>query len=231
MNNIFRFKKFHIKQSNEVFKVGTDGVLAGCLANISQAQKILDIGTGTGLLALICAQRNPAACISAIDSEMESYLLAQENFSNSPFSNLSVSHKKIQDLSNQEYFDYIICNPPYFKVSEQLHQKYPVARHQLKMDYKVLLIKMSKLLTPSQGIAGLIFPYEQENEIIKLAESAQLSPIRVVHIYGIKNGKVKRSFIEFSLTPAACTNESLYIEETPRIWTSEYKTLTEDFYL
>ena len=231
MNNIFRFKKFSVKQDSLVFKVGTDGVLLGCLANVLHAETILDIGTGTGLLALISAQKNPSARIVAIDSEEAACKLAQENIASSPFaSSISVIHSGLQTFSHPTKFDYIICNPPYFELSQQMHLKHLVARHQLKLDYTSLLDKSSQLIS-DHGMTGYIFPYEDEEHILSAAQTFNLFPKTIVRISGIKNGKIRRTFLELTRQEQEVTFRSLYVEESPRIWSEEYSLLTQDFYL
>ncbi len=231
MNSVFRFKQFSIKQDPKVFKVGTDGVLLGCLADVSKAQSVLDIGTGTGLLSLMIAQRNPSTHITAIDSEEDAYNLTKENVDNSPFSSsISVIHSNLHCFNPEQKFDYIICNPPYFKNSEQLHHKHPVARHQLKLDYPGLLKKSEDLLSP-QGTVGYIFPFEEEELIIAQAEALTLFPKRIIRIFGIKNGKIRRTFLELSWEKQETKTEEFYIEESPRIWSDLYKNLTNEFYL
>lgn len=231
MDNIFKFKKFHILQDNSVFKVGTDSVLLGCLANLNEAAAILDIGTGTGILSLMCAQRNPYSQITAIDSEKNAYLLALKNFKNSPFSNnITCIHADLISLNTDKKFDYIICNPPYFKISKKLHQIHPIARHQIKLNYEDL-IRMSALLLSEKGKIGYIFPIENEQEVIELTKRYNLFPEKIIYIMGIKNGKIKRVFVELCRNNKKTTLKKFIIEEKPRIWSEEYKNLTKDFYL
>lgn len=231
MNNIFKFKKFDILQNNSVFKVGTDSVLLGCFAEIQEAANILDIGTGTGILSLMCAQRNPNSQITAIDSEINAYSLALENFKNSPFSHkITCIHSDLNSFVCDTKFDYIICNPPYFKIYERLHRKHPVARQQIKLNYN-LLIKKSELLLSEKGKIGYIFPIENEQEIIEMSNHYNLFPKHIIYILGIKNGKIKRVFLELSREENKTTIGNFVIEKRSRVWTDEYKNLTSDFYL
>lgn len=232
MNKIFHFKKFSILQAPSVFKVGTDSVLLGCLTNINSAQTILDIGTGTGLLSLMCAQRNSKATITALESEKEAFLLAQKNISNSDFSSrITVFNLELQKFTPLLHFDYIICNPPYFKSTQPHHTKHPIARQQLKLDYRTLLLK-SKILLNNKGIMGCIFPHYDEEVIFSFAESIHLYPQKIVRISGIKNGKINRTIVEFSnIDPIKKEERYFYVEKSPRVWSAEYKELTKDFYL
>nr|WP_255448666.1 MULTISPECIES: methyltransferase [unclassified Apibacter] len=231
VNNIFKFKKFNIFQNNSVFKVGTDSVLLGCFADIHNASHILDIGTGTGILSLMCAQRNPISHITAMDSEYNAYSLALENFKNSSFSQrITGIHCDLDRFFSDILFDYIICNPPYFKISEVLHRKHPVARQQIKLNYH-LLIKKSASLLSQNGKIGYIFPIENEQEILELSNRYNLFPNRIIYISGIRNGKIKRIFLELSREDKNPIIKYFVIEEKSRIWSEEYKKLTSDFYL
>ena len=112
----FHFQRFSIAQSQEVFRVGTDGVLLGALANCMEAQNILEVGTGTGLIALMLAQRNPNAQILALDINEKATELSRENFKNSPFSErLTSINQNFKAFETQQKFDLIVCNPPYFE--------------------------------------------------------------------------------------------------------------------
>jgi len=115
----FKFKQFQVEHSY-AFKVGTDGVLLGAWAEPNGAEQILDIGTGTGLLALMCAQKNPTAFIDAIEIDRDSVMEAEKNFEHSPWGNrMSVQFTNLKKFSREhpESYDYIICNPPYFSES------------------------------------------------------------------------------------------------------------------
>ena len=112
----FQFKNFTVNQSSKVFRVGTDGVLLGASATVKDAQNILEIGTGTGLIALMIAQRNPDANITALDINEEAVAIASENFRNSPFSNrLKAVLQDFKIHKTDEKFDLIVSNPPFFE--------------------------------------------------------------------------------------------------------------------
>ncbi len=112
----FHFQKFTVNQSAKVFRVGTDGVLLGASATVEKAENILEIGTGTGLIALMIAQRNPKAFITAIDLNEEAVTLASENFRNSPYRDrLKAILQDFKQIKTEEKFDLIVSNPPYFE--------------------------------------------------------------------------------------------------------------------
>lgn len=231
MPEIFQFKQFSVLQNSNVFKVGTDGVLAGVLADIHSSKNILDVGCGTGLMSLICAQRNQSANITAIDLDETAADLSDYNFKNSIFSErIKCFCTDFKNFSSEEKYDYIISNPPYFKPTEQLHLKHAKARQQLNINYEQFFSN-AYLLLEEQGVIGLIFPFIDEEKIIKTATDYHLYLKRSVHISGIKNGKTKRSFLEFSKEKKAVKYSEFYIEEAPRIQSGYYKKITQDFYL
>ena len=130
----FRFQQFEVQQSSEVFRVGTDAVLIGVLSNVVNAKQILEVGTGTGIISLMLAQRNANANILALDINAEAVKISQNNFSNSPFSDKIKS--QLQDFKNfetDEKFDLIISNPPYFKINNS--EKDVLARQRLELDF------------------------------------------------------------------------------------------------
>lgn len=141
----FRFKQFDILQSSDVFRVGTDAVLLGVLSDVMGAKQILEVGTGTGIISLMLAQRNPDANILAIDINSEAVNISQTNFLNSPFSDRIKS--QLQDFKQfeaGEKFDLIISNPPYFEINSS--DKDILARQRLELDFSDLIQKASQLL-------------------------------------------------------------------------------------
>ena len=150
----FRFQQFEIHQSSDVFRVGTDAVLIGVLSNVVNAKQILEVGTGTGIISLMLAQRNANANILALDINAEAVKISQNNFSNSPFSDKIKS--QLQDFKNfetDEKFDLIISNPPYFKINNS--EKDVLARQRLELDFSDLIQKASQLLS-DEGLFSVI---------------------------------------------------------------------------
>ena len=127
-----------------VFRVGTDGVLLGAASSVNEAKKILEVGTGTGLISLMLAQRNPNAQIHAIDIDENAVKLAAQNFENSPFKNrLAVSLEDYKNFNPKEKYDLIISNPPYFE--ENVSSKDIIARQQTELSFKPLIVKSKNL--------------------------------------------------------------------------------------
>lgn len=125
---VFNFKKFQLKQEKSAMKIGTDGVLLGAWATANNPDKILDIGTGTGLIVMMLAQRFPNADLVGLDINATAVEEAKENCARSPFHNnrCTIVHQSIQNFQPKNEFDLIVCNPPYLKI----HTKYQLERLQ-----------------------------------------------------------------------------------------------------
>ena len=225
----FRFQKFEILQHKNVFRVGTDGVLLGALCKVENAQKILEVGTGTGLISLMLAQRNANAEITALDLNEDAVKLAQENFKNSPFSKrLQFFHQDFKTFESQEKFDFVVCNPPFFEENNSV--KDILARQQVELTFRNLIEKASKILS-SEGIFSVIIPSESVQEFENLAEDFDLYLVRKVNIFGIENGVLKRNVLEFSKKKSALETLDFTIEKSPRKYSDQYLELTKEFHV
>ena len=224
----FQFKQFNIDQSKEVFRVGTDGVLLGASSTVKHAATILEVGTGTGLVALMIAQRNMAAKIQAIDIDKKAVDLAAKNFKNSPFNNrLHVFLQDYRNFSAEEKFDLIISNPPYFEQNESV--KDSVARQQIELDFPILIEKSAELLA-EEGLLSLIIPFEAGILFEEICSKSGFYLIRKIQIYGIKGGNPKRLLLEFGLQRKTVLISNFVIEQSPRKYSEEYLKLTEEFH-
>ena len=225
----FRFQKFDIIQHENVFRVGTDGVLLGALCQVENAQKILEVGTGTGLISLMLAQRNANAEITALDLNEDAVKLAQENFKNSPFSErLQVFHQDFKIFESQKEYDFVVCNPPFFEKNNSV--KDILARQQVELTFRSLIEKASKILS-SEGIFSVIIPSESVQEFENLAEDFDLYLVRKVNIFGIENGALKRNVLEFSKKKSALETLDFTIEKSPRKYSDQYLELTKEFHV
>ena len=225
----FRFQQFDIQQNADVFRVGTDAVLLGALANVSKAKNVLEIGTGTGIVSLMIAQRNLEAKILAIDINSEAVNISQANFSNSPFSDRIKS--QLQDLKNfetEEKFDLIISNPPYFEINSS--EKDILARQRLELNFSDLIKKSSQLLSEN-GLFSIIIPIDSEKEFNQICSNNNLFLQSKVIIKGIKTSEPKRLVLEYSFQKSEVTEENFVIEKSPRVYSDEYLELTKDFHL
>lgn len=231
---MFRFKQFVVRQHQCAMKVGTDGVILGSWCRVPAEGRVLDVGTGAGLLALMIAQREQGVDISAIEIEKEAAFQATENCQNSPWGDrIKVIHTSLQEfgkLSNAG-FDMIVCNPPYFNESLRCpDEKRTTARHSETLCFDDLL-NYSVVLLKKQGTLNVILP-KRESEIFK--EKAIQKGFflgRQMNVFPTPEKDVKRRLMEFSFEEKETEFQNLVIETERHIYTEEYKQLTQDFYL
>ena len=225
----FTFKQFEIQQSRDVFRVGTDGVLLGALAAVNHVSKVLEVGTGTGLISLMLAQRNSHAWFLGIDINEEAVHLTRLNFENSPFaSRLKNIHHDFKAFETDEKFDLIVSNPPYFEASDSDKDK--IARQTVELNFSQLISKSSKLLS-GNGVFSVIIPAEIGDYFIETAKENQLFLIRKINIKGIENSKIKRLILEFSLAEKTPEESEFIIEKSPRQYSDQYLELTKEFHI
>ena len=213
-------------------KVGTDGVLIGAWTLCNNATNILDIGSGTGLISLILAQRNDAAVITGIEIEENAFLQSQDNFNNSKWSKrLSIIHTSLQDFNSENKFDLIVSNPPFFTDSTQANNQYrKLARSTNSLNFKELISK-SKILLSENGIFSVIIPFKRKEEFISVALENNLYLRRICNVKGTVNSLVKRVLMQFNNSQNTILEESLIIEKERHQYTKEYISLCKDFYL
>ncbi len=225
----FRFQQFEVQQSSEVFRVGTDAVLLGILSSVHQAREILEVGTGTGIVALMLAQRNPEANILGIDINYEAVQISQDNFYNSPFADrVQSQHQDFKNFETEERFDLIVSNPPYFETNSS--EKDILARQRLELDFSDLIQKASELLS-GQGLFSVIIPIDSEKQFTQICSDNLLFLQRKVIIKGINTAKPKRVVLEYTFQKSEVTEEYFVIEKSPRVYSDEYLELTKDFHI
>lgn len=224
----FQFKQFSIQQSKTVFRVGTDGVLLGATATVNNTKNILEVGTGTGLISLMLAQRNQEAEIEAIDISTDAVKIAATNFENSPFKNrLKVFIQDYKNFIPKEKYDLIVSNPPYFAENES--SKDVIARQQTELSFEVLIKKSSKIISEN-GLLSVIIPFESGVIFEENCSRNKLYLNKKVQIYGIKDSKPKRLILEFGFYQKEIMESKVVIEKSPRKYTDEYLKLTEEFH-
>lgn len=232
-NNYFQFKQFKIHQEKAAMKVNTDGVLLGAWVNINNAETILDVGTGTGVIALMMAQRSNAK-ITAI--EIEEYA-AQEAIQNIQLSNwpgrIIVQHISFQQFATttQNTFDLIISNPPFFSNGvKNKSQSKSIARHNHLLPFNSLIGGAVQLLK-CDGRFALILPVEECQPFIFRAETEGLFIERITGIKPNRLKNINRYLIEFKKTKSVIIEDALTIyNDTGTDYTEQYKNLTRDFY-
>jgi len=227
----FRFKQFSVVQEKSAMKVGTDGVLLGAWANAENPQKILDIGTGTGLILLMLAQRFPESELTGIEIDENAFEEAKFNISESIFKErCKVVHASLQEFNSEEKFDLIISNPPFFELTHKENSSRNKARQQSDLTFKELIFHSEKLLSEN-GKFAVIIPFESEIYIINLASESNLFPQKITRVKGNENADFKRSLICFSRKNSQPEIDELIIEISRNVYTENYISLTRDFYL
>ena len=234
-NNYFKFKQFTIFQDKTAMKVGTDGVLLGCWANANNnKQNILDIGTGTGLIALISAQRFPNSQITAIDINKNAFNQAVENITNSEFKNrITVLNQSLQEFAktHTKKFDLIISNPPFFQKSlKSNNNDKNIARHDIELSYSDLIKCAAKILSPA-GTICLIFPSEHEQNITEIILNNNLFINQTVYVKTTPQKSPKRILLKISNNKTKTISSNLTIEKSRHNYTDEFFALVKDFYL
>lgn len=235
-NNYFQFKQFIIQQEKAAMKVGTDGVLLGAWACVENCHRILDVGTGTGLIALMLAQRNKKAEIQAIDIDEGAVLQAKENFIASPWNErLAVEQISVQNYK-AEYtnkFDHIVSNPPYFNNSlKNNNQSKAMARHTHMLSFREL-INSAILLTNENGKLSVVLPYGSEIDFCKTAQDEGFSLSRILRIKPTPKKSYSRVLIELTKQDKVTLyEEEMIIEDKGRhAYSDKYIELTKAFYI
>ena len=229
---MFRFKQFSISQEKSAMKVGTDGVLLGAWSPVEKANNVLDIGTGTGLIALMLAQRNLEAKIDAIEIEENAFTEAQLNVTKSPWqSRIKVFKTSLQTFKSDVQYDLIVSNPPYYTDTYQNEDaERTLARHVDNLSFQNLLYHTSFMLKDT-GICTFIIPYLEEQNFIDLAKDQGLFICKITRVKGRSELSFKRSLLCFSKELKTCIEDELVIEMDRHIYTPEYINLTQSFYL
>ena len=233
-NDYFQFKQFTIHQQRCAMKVGTDGTLLGAWARVPAASaRILDIGTGTGLIALMMAQRFPEASVLGIDIDSDAISQAQENVNASPFANrIIIRDENVLHFEDSKGFDAIVTNPPFFvnALTCPDHQR-TMARHTVSLTYEGLMHAAYRLLN-HHGVFSLVIPSEFRPKLEAKAIMEELFITRVCQIRTTPRKDPKRQLIEFSKHPVdKLFIEDGTIEESPNVRSQWYQQLTQDFYI
>ncbi len=216
-------------------KIGTDGVLLGAWAGCANETRILDVGTGSGIIALMMAQRNANIAVDAVEPEQAAAKQASENFDLSPWNDqLCVYHASLQEFSAFAPFKYsqIVCNPPFFTASLKApNGARKMARHNDSLPVSDLMRITSALITP-QGKASFIIPADAYKNWIAVAGGFSLYPACVTLVKSSADRMAHRVLVTFTHIELPQLNENeLIIYASPSVYSSGYKELTRDFYL
>lgn len=216
-------------------KVGTDGVLLGAWTPVSHnPYSVLDIGAGTGLIALMLAQRTNAAQIDAIEIDGDAYEQAVENFENSPWADrLFCFHAGLDEFIEEpeDEYDLIVSNPPFYTEDYKSGDtQRDTARFASAMPFEDL-VEAAHLLLSEDGIFAVIVPFKEEAKFTALADDFELYPIKITRVKGTASSETIRSLIAFSRHQNDCEVDELVIETARHDYTDAYSKLTGEFYL
>ncbi|MBL4705173.1 MAG: methyltransferase [Flavobacteriales bacterium] len=229
----FQFKQFTVEQDKSAMKVGTDGVLLGSWATANKHNRIHDIGCGTGLIALMTAQRFPEAIIEAVEIDPNAALQSMQNFAESPWHDRLILHEcRIQDFASESYYNLIISNPPFFENSKKSGEEAKdLARHNDQLAFTELIFAANNLLKEG-GTFAVIIPADNSQNFIQLSRAQGLYCNRICLVKPTPTKKPKRALLPFNKFSATCIEEELIIEDNGRHqYSDDYKRLTQAFYL
>ncbi len=230
-NPYFQFKQFTVFHDQCAMKVGTDGVLLGAWSDCSRAKNILDVGTGSGLIALMLAQRSGAE-IDALEIDEDACKQARYNIENSKFRDrIKITQSDFNCFETDKRYDLIVSNPPFFSNSLQApDKKRNLARHNHALSFETLITKSADFLT-GEGKIALILPYEACDEIQECACNCGLFLCRKTTVHPKPDVSPKRILLEYSKTNTVPEISAFFIEENRHIYSEEFKKLTWEFYL
>lgn len=231
-NNIFKFKQFSVDQTNCAMKINTDGVLLAALAECENCEQILDIGTGTGVMALMLAQRFEKAKIHAVEIDSQASATADKNFRNSIFADrLSISNIAIEHYTHLKKFDLIISNPPYFVNDlRNAEERKGIARHANEQFFADLLIKIDELLAPN-GCFWFILPVKQAELLVNDAKKYGFSMSTQILLHSDETKQPFRWMVSLNRFKNEADIAHFYIYEAEKVYTKAYKELLKDFFL
>jgi tRNA1Val (adenine37-N6)-methyltransferase len=231
MSSDFKFQQFSIAQDKTAMKLGIDSVLLGAWCPVVSPHKILDIGTGTGILSLMLAQRTTAD-IDAVEIEDNAYLQAKGNVQNSKFNErITLYHLPVQEFNAPYSYDVIISNPPYFKDSLlPKDQGRAQARHGHTLSYDDLFVAAAKMLS-IDGSFSLILPIDVEDEVFKVAKANQLFCSHFFRVVGRRGKQPNRMLLSFMREESDILKGEIVIYDSPGKYSEQFRALTKAFYL
>jgi len=227
----FRFKHFEVSHELCAMKVGTDGVLLGAWTDVENTQTILDAGTGSGLIALMLAQRCKAV-INAVEIDKDGYTQSCINFSNSPWSErLNAFNQDFRDFKSEIKYDLIVSNPPFFRNSLKADgYKRNIARHDDNLSWEQLIAKSFSLLNEN-GRLAVIIPSEGYDDFHAICISTGFNLKNKCNIYTKETKPAKRIMLEYSKINVIANHANLILADNNNKRSEAYSALTYDFYL
>lgn len=230
-NSYFQFKQFVVNQEDCAMKVGTDGVLLGAWFDFKENGSVLDIGTGTGLIALMAAQRG-ADSVVAVEIDEKAARQATENVASSKWKDIvTVVHSDIACFSDDKRFDAVVCNPPFFRDSLRSPDSVrSQARHNDTLSYEKLA-EMANYLLSDSGLFSLVLPYDMADTFISVAAKNGLYLCKRTNVVTRKGNLPKRVLLSLCKQVKVCVTDELVMFDELNNETSEYISIVRDFYL
>ena len=231
-NKTFDFKHFSLSNDISAMKISTDGVLLGVWTDVLNKKQILDVGTGTGLIALMLAQRCDNALITAIDIDENAFREATLNVEKSPWKGrVNVQHCDFKQFSSDEKFDLIVSNPPYFNNGIKApDSSRATARHDDTLEYSDIISAAKSLLTEN-GSISLIAPADRLDDISSDATVNGFKINKITTRFNKPKSRPIRILIELGKEEKNSVSDTLYIRNEDNQYSQQYKTLTKDFYI
>jgi tRNA1Val (adenine37-N6)-methyltransferase len=229
---MFQFKQFKILQDNTAMKVSTDACILGAYTDVRKCERILDIGTGTGLLAMMLTQRNQTAILDAVEIEESAYNQAVGNIDDSVFrEKINVFHSTIQQFQTDNLYDLIISNPPFYQNHLQSNKSQKnLAHHTISLSFEDLMASVNKFLQPN-GTFVVLLPMYETSCLIEIAIQFQLFPQKQLQIRHRQNSKILRIITTFGYSEKQTLLEELIIKNPDETYTEEFRELLKEFYL
>ncbi len=233
----FKFKQFSLDQDRCAMKIGTDGVLLGAWSSLEHnPESILDIGTGTGLIALMLAQRSDAELIDALEIEENAYEQSVENFEKSDWGDRLFCYHAgfdefVEEMQEEEKYDLIISNPPFYSEDYKTGND---NRDQARFADALPLSEMiegASLLLSETGRFDIIIPFSEESNALEIGKTHGLFPHKITRVKGTESAPIKRSLISFGFENRDPKVDELILEISRHNYTEEFKDLVKDFYL
>jgi tRNA1Val (adenine37-N6)-methyltransferase len=233
---VFRFKQFEIRQDQCNMKVNTDGVLLGAWSDVTGKKRALDVGSGTGVIAIMLAQRNDSMHVTGIEIDPASYSQSRENMKSSQFADrLDVLNMAVQDFSREctEKYDLVISNPPFFTGGTfSYNENKANVRHTLKLSHSDLLLSVKRVISPD-GHFDVILPYIEGLRFVEIAEKYDFYIEKMTCVKSRENKNTERLLLRFS------TNKQVQLQKDeliihngpgPKDYSSQFVDLTKEFY-
>jgi tRNA1Val (adenine37-N6)-methyltransferase len=235
MPDIFRFKQFNVDQSGCAMKINTDGVLLGAMAEANDAAAILDLGAGTGVIALMLAQKFTTAKIDAVEIDEAAAKTAESNFKASPFAErlavYPLDFERCFDECPDKKYDLVVSNPPFYINSlKSPGEKKTLAKHTDVDFFKTLVKSVALHLTPN-GCCWLILPVHIAGVVTVIGEAFDLFPQKLIYVQSYEHSGAHRVILCLGFSKSSAEISKFIIYKTAGVYSKEYKQLLQPYFI